>query len=76
MTQLGEGDPGQRGSEGEEIPQERIPVLIAGLPGKMATAAAEAIVQSPEDTLTKVALTSPRHECEIRAVGGGAVQEI
>lgn len=56
-------------SERREIPQGITPVLIAGLPGKMATAAAEAIAQSLGYTLTRVALTSPRHDCEIRTVG-------
>ena len=38
-----------------------IPILMAGLPGKMATLVAEAVVQREDFDLLPIAMTSPRH---------------
>lgn len=52
-----------------EIPRGKTPIIIAGLPGKMATLVAEAINQSGDFVLMITALASERRGNELTSVG-------
>lgn len=51
-----------------------IPVFMAGLPGKMATAVAEAVVQQADLELLPVAMTSRRHKFTYLNIGDRRIQ--
>lgn len=47
--------------ESAEIPSKKIPVVVSGLPGKMATLVAEAVSQSADFELLHLGLSSEKH---------------
>lgn len=51
---------GENGASAERV-RERVPVLVAGLPGKMATLVAESLLQDDRFDLLPYALTSKRN---------------
>lgn len=51
-----------------------IPIFMAGLPGKMATAVAEAVVQQGDLDLLPVAMTSPRHKFTSLNIGDRSIR--
>lgn len=51
-----------------------IPIFMAGLPGKMATQVAEAIVEREDFDLLPMAMTSPRHKLTWVEIGSRRVQ--
>lgn len=58
------------GTERREIPERKTPILIAGLPGKMATLVAEAIVNSEEFALPNFCFSSDKYPYLGVLVGG------
>lgn len=58
-----------RGLQDKERESQRIPVLVSGLPGKVATLVAERIAGRNDLTLLGCALSSLRHQGESRAFG-------
>lgn len=59
----------ERNGQLVRVPEQGIPVFIAGLPGKMATLVAEAFGEQEGFELLPIAMTSPRHKLTYVNIG-------